>query len=104
MIPLFSVSPDDYTGVSNEIVSFATGDINQTHTITINQDDICAMFGTEQFFSTITGSSGVGIIEVIHPESTVIIDDLMELECKCIEHECIGTIGDLGWCPHRILG
>ena len=38
---LTAVSPDDYGGVSGQIIPFNTGDTKQTHTITITQDRIC---------------------------------------------------------------
>ena len=49
----------------------------KTHTITINQDDICE----DTNYSTISLESGTSQITVIQPQVMVIIDDSMEVEC-----------------------
>ena len=75
------MSPDDYGGVIDQLIQFNTGDINQTHTITIAQDLLCEDDPNEFFFSNIAFVSGTQPIEVIHPQARVIIDDSMEPEC-----------------------
>ena len=68
------MSPDDYGGVSGQFIQFNTGDTNQTHTITITQDDICEV---EFFLSTIVLVSDISLFE---HQATVFIDDSM---CTC---------------------
>ena len=78
---IIAVSPGDYEGVIGQLIQFNTGDTNQTHTITIAQDDLCEIDPNEFFFSNITLVSGIQPIDVIRPQATVIIDDIMEPEC-----------------------
>ena len=79
------MSPGDYGGVIGQIIQFNTGDTNQTHTITIAQDDLCENDPNEFFFSNIMLDSGIPIITVTRPQATVVIDDSLELECgKCV--------------------
>ena len=78
---LTSVTPGDYGGVIGQIIQFNTGDTNQTHTITIAQDDICENDPFENFFSNIALDGGIAPINVIQTQATVIIDDSMEPEC-----------------------
>ena len=75
-------APDmDYDAVSGEIVQFAVGDTFQTHTIIINDDDVCENDPNEFFFSNIALDTGVEPIFVIPPQATVTIDDAAEAEC-----------------------
>ena len=74
----FTVSPDDYGGVSAQIVQFNTGDTNQTHTITINQDNSCEV---EFFLTTVVLISGIQPIEAFQPLATVFIDDGIDEIC-----------------------
>ena len=53
-----------------------------THTITINQDDICENNPNENFFSNITLTSGQPPIFVTRPRVRVIIDDSPQPECS----------------------
>ena len=77
-----SVSPDDYVAVNDQIIQFNTGDINQTHTIIINQDQVCET----KHFSTIIGSaSGLRPITfdniIIQSSAVIVIEDSTEPEC-----------------------
>ena len=75
--------PDmDYDSVNGEIVQFAMGDTFQTHTIIINDDDVCENNPNEFFISNISLSTGVQPIFVIQPQATVTIDDAAEPECR----------------------
>ena len=70
-------APDmDYDAVNGEIVQFAMGDTFQTHTIIINDDDLCEH---EFFFALVVG---VQPILVVQPQATVTIDDAAESECR----------------------
>ena len=77
-----TVSPDDYNAVTGDIIEFNIGDTRQTHTITINQDEICEDERLESLFSIITleDVSG-GSVRVIQPQAIVYIDDSDEPEC-----------------------
>ena len=60
-------------------MTFTTGQMRATHTITINQDDICENNPNENFFIAL--NSDLPIINVIRQRAEVIIDDS---ECsKC---------------------
>ena len=67
--------------MSDQIIQFNTGDINQIHRIDITQDDLCEIDPIELFFSNIVLDSGVQPIEVIRPQATVFINDTLEPEC-----------------------
>ena len=64
--------------VNGEIIQFNTGDTTKTHTIFIEQDQICE---TEYFSSNIVLVSGVQPIQVIRPQATITIVDTSEPEC-----------------------
>ena len=82
-----AVAPGDYGAVTNEIITFTTGQMRATHTIIINQDDECEDDPNENFFSNISLNSGTLPISVIRPRAEVIIDDTNEPECrKCHTH------------------
>ena len=74
----------DYNAVNGEIVQFAMGDTFQTHTIIINDDNVCENDTNEFFISNIALDTGVQPIFVIRPQATVTID-AAEPECckKC---------------------
>ena len=72
----------DYDAVNGEIVQFAVGDTFQTHTIIINDDNVCENEPNEFFFSNIALGTGVLPIRVIQPQATVTIDDAAEPECR----------------------
>ena len=77
-----AVAPGDYVAVTNEIITFTTGQMRATHTITINQDGDCENSPNENFFSNIALTSGHLPINVIRPRVTVIIEDSAEPECS----------------------
>ena len=78
------VSSDDYVAVNDQIIQFNTGDTNQTHTIIINQDQVCENDQNEILFSNITLVIGTQVIEVVQFKAFVIVDDKLEPECsKC---------------------
>ena len=84
-----AVAPGDYGAVTNEIINFTTGQVRATHTITINQDDICEDSPNEHFFSNIALTSGNPPVNVTRPHVRVIIDDSAEPECsKQNTHYC----------------
>ena len=72
----------DYDAVNGEIVQFAMGDTFQTHTIIINDDNVCENEPNEFFFSNISLGTGVQPIFVIQPQANVTIDDAAEPECR----------------------
>ena len=67
--------------MSGQIIEFNRGDVTQTHTITINDDDECEKDPNENFFSNITLGSGILDIDVTVPRATVTINDTPEPEC-----------------------
>ena len=76
-------APDmDYDAVNGEIVQFAMGDTFQTHTIIINDDDVCEHDTNEFLISNISLATGDQPIFVIQPQATVTIDDAAEPECR----------------------
>ena len=75
--------------VNGEIIQFNTGDTTKTHTIFIEQDQICE---TEFFFSNIVLDSGIQPIQVIHPQANITIDDTSEPECGKDRQLFISTI------------
>ena len=76
-----------YGAVTNQIITFAEGQMRATHTIIINQDDDCEYDPNENFFSNISLNSDKQPISVIRPCAEVIIDDTNEPECrKCQTH------------------
>ena len=76
-----TVSPDDYEGVSGQIIQFNTGHINATYIISITQDEECEDNTNEYFSSNIVLDSGVQPIEVIHPQANITVVDTLEPEC-----------------------
>ena len=81
-----AVSPGDYGAVTNEITNFTKGQMRATHTIAINQDDICEDSPNENFFSNIALTSGHSLVNVTRPRVRVIIDDSAEPECSKQTH------------------
>ena len=69
----------DYDAVNGDIVQFAVGDTFHTHTIIINDDNVCEH---EFFISNIALDTGVQPIRVIQPQATVTINDAAEPECR----------------------
>ena len=67
--------------MAGEIIQFNVGDVTQTHTISINDDDECEKDPNENFFSNITLDSGIPDIAVTVPQATVTINDTAEQEC-----------------------
>ena len=64
--------------MTNETITFRTGQVRATHTITINQDDICEKSPNENFFVAINSTND---LLIIRRRTEVIIDDS---ECsKC---------------------
>ena len=80
----YIVTPDDYTAVASDVIQFNVGDIRVTHTIRINQDQICETYPDEAFFSDIVLINGVQPIFMIRETATIIIDDSAEQECSKI--------------------
>ena len=76
-----AVADGDYDSVSGQIIQFNRGDVTQTHTITINDDDECEEDPNENFFSNLTLGVGAGHITVTRPQAEVIINDTDEYEC-----------------------
>ena len=76
-----AVVDNDYVPVSGQIIEFNRGDVTQTNTININDDDVCENEPNENFFSNIALASGISDIDVIRPRATVTIDDNNEIEC-----------------------
>ena len=76
-----AVVDNDYVPVSGDLIQFSRGDVTQTHTITINDDDLCENDPNENFFSNIALVSGIPEIDVTVPRATVTINDTAEPEC-----------------------
>ena len=72
---------NDYIPVSGQIIQFNKGDVTQTHTIIINDDDECEGDQNKNLFSNVSLDSGIPDITVTLPQATVTIDDTAELEC-----------------------
>ena len=68
--------------MTDQIITFAAGDVTQTHRIIINDDNICEDQPNENFFSNIALESGIPDIFVTEPRATVTIDDSGEDECS----------------------
>ena len=80
---------DDYEAVIGDIIQFNTGDVTQTHTITINQDEECEKNPNENFFSNIVlNDRSIPDITVTEPQATVTIDDAAEPQCGIYELFC----------------
>ena len=62
-------------------MQFTRGDIIQTHTLTINDDDACEVGPNEYFYSHVALDSGIPSISVTAPHIKVTIDDNDEPEC-----------------------
>ena len=71
----------DYQSVTDQIIVFEVGDVTRTHRITINNDNECEKEPNERFFSHIPLNSGIPVIFVTVPRTTVTIDDTAEPEC-----------------------
>ena len=67
--------------MDGEIIQFNAGDVTQTHTITINDDDECEDEPNQFFLSDIRLDEGIPTITVTEPNATVTIDDTAEPEC-----------------------
>ena len=80
-VTLLAVADGDYVPVAGDIIQFNAGDVTQTHTITINDDNECEENPNENFFSNIALNSGIPEITVTVPQATVTIDDSGEVEC-----------------------
>ena len=72
---------NDYVPVSGQIIQFNRGDVTQTHTITINDDDECERDQNESLFSNVSLDNGIPDITVTLPRATVTIDDTAESKC-----------------------
>ena len=79
-----AVVDNDYVPVSGQIIQFNRGDVTQTHTITINDDNGCERDQNETFFVNIVLASGIPDIDVTEPRAAVTIDDTAEVECSKI--------------------
>ena len=71
----------DYVPVAGDIIQFSRGDVTQTHTITIDDDDECEKDPNENFLSIIALDSGIPDINVTVPQALVTINDTAEPEC-----------------------
>jgi hypothetical protein len=80
-----TVADGDYVPVAGEIIQFIAGDVTQTHTIILNDDNECEENPNENFFSNIALDSGIPDITVTVPQATVTIDDSGEVGCEPIE-------------------
>ena len=68
--------------MTNEIITFTTGQMRATDTIIIGQDDICEDSPDENFFVALI--SDLPLINLIGQRTNVSIDDSAESECsKC---------------------
>ena len=67
--------------MTNEIITFTTGQLRAIQRIIINQDDICENSPNEYFFSNIVLNSGQPPINLIRRHTASIVDDTNEPEC-----------------------
>ena len=67
--------------MSKQIIQFEAGDVLQSHTITINNNNHCEIGQKKTFSSYISLESGIGIISVTVPQAIVTIDDTDDKEC-----------------------
>ena len=95
--------------MTNEIITFTTGQVRATHTIIISQDDICEDSPNENFFIAL--NSDLPMINLIDRRTQIIIDDSAESECsKCtyyyiyiVMHEYHYRDGNSWLCVHNIF-
>ena len=80
VILIIIVAPEDYISDSG-LLTFATGDDRQCHSVRIVNNDICE--DTEHFFSNLTLVSGIPRITVDPDGAKVIIDDTDDCG-KCV--------------------
>ena len=81
-IVLFTgVAGNNYVPVIGEVIQFNRGDVIQTHTITINDDNECVSDPNNIFFSNISLLSGIPDITLTVPQATVTINDSDDLTC-----------------------
>ena len=64
-----------------EHIVFMRGEVIQTHTILIEDDDECEIDPNEQFLSVMALISGIPGINVTVPRALITIDDRDEFEC-----------------------
>ena len=70
--------------MTGDIIQFSRGDVTQTHTITINDDEECEDEPNESFFSNIALDGGIDI-NITIDQAVITINDTAEPECgKCI--------------------
>ena len=88
------MAPGDYGAVTNEIITFTTGQTRTTHRITIHQDDICENSPNENFFVGL--KSDLPMINLIRRRTEVIIDDSecskCHILCMSIRYIVIGIV------------
>ena len=87
-----AVVDNDYVPVSGQIIQFNRGDVTQTHTITINDDDLCEKDPNENFFLNIVLASGIPDINVTVPRATVTINDTAEPECGKLHNTLLAKV------------
>ena len=66
--------------MTGEIIQFNAGDVTQTHTITINNDEECEDEPNESFFSNIALDGGIDI-DITIDQAVITINDTAEPEC-----------------------
>ena len=82
---------------SKEFITFNAGDVNKTHTITINDDNECEDDPDERFFSLAGAVSGISDITVTVDRANITINDSGEAECGQLAIPCSHTP------PHSFL-
>ena len=104
-----AVSGLDYEAVREEMLEFAVGQTRACHIVTINQDNVCELLpSNEYFFSDLAYESGVSVINIVPQTARVIIADTNEPECGEYSHipfiishsssRCKCEIVTGGWC------
>ena len=83
--------------MTNEIITFTTGQVRANHTITINQEDICENSPNENFFVAV--NSDLPIVIVIRQRTEVIINNsecskchILFLLCYVVVHKSLSTV------------
>ena len=68
--------------MTDQIITFETGDVTQNHRIQINDDIECEGDPNEFLFSNIALNSDIPDILVTVPQATVTIDDYLQGDCS----------------------
>ena len=97
-----AVVDGDYVPVSGQIIQFNRGDVTQTQTVLVNDDDECEKDPSEIFFSNIALDSGIPDIIVVVPQTTVTINDADEICGKSLGVTLLPSVDIASLCLSRL--